>query len=217
MPPRDDSIDDLGPWLLDPSLAIAWQADLPEGAGRWSWFRGAIFLAVTRGAQALGVRVAAEVTALSAVFSAWNATLDRERGFQQLDPVDFARYACGMLLRDLSGSAALAGPSDASLRPEPAPPAELRHDPDMALRMRVCLTMLDGWHRALGAQPLALHQPHASARKVASYFENLREDASQAPAFIDAMTGAEPNWRLASLVAERPAMRRATAALAAPR
>lgn len=200
--------------LIDRWAAGAWRPRLPAAAVRWSWFRDASQQALGRAASALGIELVVSLPVLSAAFTDWVALLEREARFEALDRADHARYACGMLLRNLMTAHPLdcrpgrvavpaTGPATAAV------PPELLHDPGLALKLRLCLTLLDGWLRGLGHDPLVLHAPSTTPSFIASCFENLREDPNQAPAFVDALTGAEPNWRFPTLAHERPVVRRA--------
>jgi hypothetical protein len=73
------------------------------------------------------------------------------------------------------------------------------------------LTLLQALHRNAGTAALTLDAATLTGPRWASYVENVAEDASTAPCFLDQMTGLQPAWQSRSLIEHRPAMQKALA------
>jgi hypothetical protein len=180
-----------------------------------------------------GAQPVVDEAALARAFWPWAATFDDNAQLEPYEPVDYAHYACGVLLAQLLrqrplrlgdarlGDARLGDarpgdgrPGDAALSPEAARSAEIR------VLTGVALTLLAAWRQALGAEPLEAGlqaELRAGAQAHwASYLENLAEDANIAVAFLDLFTGREPVWRYPLVLVERAPFRRALAQRRAP-
>jgi hypothetical protein len=202
------------PRMIDLELASRWAAagPLSPRALQWSWFRVAAPLALQRGADALALQARVEPELLAGAFFAWAGALEPNARFEDLDAADHGHYCCGMLLRFLLPARAV---SCAGALPEaPSDPrlAAWLAWPEAALQARLVFTLLDAWRRGLGAAPLALDSAAVTPANIASCFENVREDPTQAIGFLDLFTGRQPVWRFPMLEGERPAMQAALAA-----
>lgn len=188
--------------MLDTDVANRWGSDprLPDLLGRWSWFRDAVPPVLQASAVAAGTAspVAVDLDALSKSFWAWAAALDRDRGFEHLDPVDFAQFLSGQLLHQFIVH-----------RPVALPAAE--RSVELLALTRAALTVLAAWRIAIGSPMPEPQVKDEHSVHWPSYLENTAEDASSAISFLDLFTGLEPVWQAPLLIAERPAVRRALA------
>lgn len=200
--------------MIDRELARSWSAGgpLPERALRWSWFREAAPACFQRAALALGLHAQVDAGRLAQAFFEWVGTLEPNSGFDALDPIDHAHYGSGSLLRALLRAAPVSCHSGVAPTSADAVLQHWRAWPEAAIHTRLALTLLDAWRQSLGAPSLELDGAAVTPAHIASYFENVREDATQVIAFLDLFTGLEPVWRFPAQENERPAMRRAQAA-----
>lgn len=199
------------PPMLDDPTAQKWaaQANFVTSLRRWTWAREAL-PDLMRQLAAAGADTAAtpvDMEALACAFWPWAATLDDSRQFEPLEPVDYAHYACGLLLAQLLQHRPLSVPKPA--HPGPSSPSDADRHKDVRILTGVALTLLQAWRLALCAGPL---DPELGARLQAhwaNYLENVAEDCNLAVAFLDLFTGREPVWRYSLMLVERPLFQQA--------
>lgn len=195
--------------MLDREQARLWaQApDFRQALERWGWFRQAIARALDQAAAHAGCDARVRPEALAAAFWAWQASLEPDRPFEARNPLDFAHFACGLLLQHLLQQQPLRLPDD-------APPAPARREAAARALTRVALTVLCAWRQALQAPPLDAGGGEIAPRLWNSYLENTRDEPGLAIAFLDLFAGRAPVWDAPHTVALRPGMQQARPASA---
>lgn len=106
--------------MLDREQARLW-AESPgfrENLAHWHWFRQAMTPALREAAasatrHAGGAPLALQPEALARAFWAWQASLEPDQAFEAHNPLDFAHFACGLLLQNLLLAQPLRAPADA--------------------------------------------------------------------------------------------------------
>ena len=183
--------------------------DFPNRMASWTWFKNAVSECLLLTAQRLDVRCELRNGNLAEAFFQWMGDADSSQDFAKLDPVDYAHYACGILLRSLI----LAHPISVIDKPVPAhavgtPVPHVLNWPEDVVLLCLTLTLLESWRLHLGAPPLVvdldLIQSHWD-----SFHENAREDTFSSVAFLDLFLGLPPVWGNAMTAGNRPAMRQA--------
>ncbi len=194
--------------MLDALTAQQWaaQADFPNQLRRWTWAREAWPALLHRLAAAGDAPSAVTIdgTALSRAFWPWAATFDDNVQLEPVEPLDYAHYACGMLLVQLLRQRPVRRST-----PSPAPQAD--RGEDIRVQTDFVLTLLQAWRLALGAGPLDADLPIRLQAHWVSYRQGVFEDGNVAVAFLDLFTGREPVWRYPLMLVERPVFRDALA------
>ncbi|WP_411884110.1 hypothetical protein [Polaromonas sp. YR568] len=185
--------------ILD-ALAADWAAEptLHSRAQSWSWFRQAFGQALQSHAVAPSSSWAVDEESLAKAFFAWAELVELYTPYEALDGADFRHFILGLLLQKLI---------------EAQPPV-LRDVPAAAAAVPLTsfvLTLLQALHKNAGSAALTLDAASLRGPRWASYVENVAEDASTAPCFLDQMTGLQPAWQSRSLIEHRPAMQKALA------
>ena len=198
--------------VLDAETVQRWaaQADFVATLRRWTWAREALPVLLRQlarqacAAADLAAEPTVEEAALARVFWPWASTFDDNARLEPFDPVDYAHYACGVLLAHLLSQRPL------RLAGRDVAPEALR-----AVEVRVCtgaaLTLLLAWRQALQAGPLVADLEAAPRAHWMSYLQAITEDPQAAVAYLDLFTGREPVWRYPLVLVERPPFREALA------
>ena len=186
--------------ILDFDTARDWVSD-PEfmhRSRRWSWCRTALPVVLVRSMHIAGAAPFERVNlqSLANSFWPWAASLERDRSYEAVDPVDFAHFAAGLLLSNL-------------LAAHPGSVTSPRRSDEVFALTRTVVTLLAAWRAALSPSTFQLHVDDQQSRQWTSYLENVAEDPSIAVPFLDSFTGLEPAWQYPLMIGERPAMRSA--------
>lgn len=191
--------------MLDRERARLWAAspDFRENLAHWHWFRQAMTPALQAAAARHpgGEALAMQPEALARAFWAWQASLEPDREFEARNPLDFAHFACGLLLQNLLLAQPLRAPADTAAAPREAAVRALT---------QVALTLLSAWRTALQAPVLADTLDAVEPRLWASYLENIHDEPGLAIAFLDLFSGCTPVWDTPHTVALRPGMQPAS-------
>ena len=141
------------------------------------------------------------------------------KGYAALDRRDFVTFNAGLLLRELLKSHSVDVEALAEDQTLPAARTEswpIAHAwPEGFICTNYCLCILAAVLDQEGT-PLTLPALADDLRTWWSYRENVAEDPAQAIAFLDLLTGNEPNWFMPDSVTGRTAMKRAIAAQILP-
>jgi hypothetical protein len=117
--------------------------------------------------------------------------------FEELDPLDFAHFAAGQLLRCLLTHRPLRLPVE-------------QRSAEVRAVTETVLSLLSEWQRALDhsaeRDPLL---PSDGEVLWVGYLAEIAKDTAVAVAYLDQFTGLEPDWQCPQLVINRPAMRAA--------
>ena len=156
---------------------------------------------------------------LTEAFLNWAEAFSTSKDYAALDRRDFVTFSAGLLLRELFRVdpvrvSTAPGPEDARL-PQDGNWAIAHAWPTGFLSTNYCVCILAA---VLDQEGMTLTLPAVAddLRTWWSYRENAREDPSQAIAFLDLLTGSEPNWYMPDSVASRGAMQRAIQARIVP-
>ena len=194
--------------MLDAVTAQLWaaQADFPKQLRRWTWAREAwpALLRQLSAPAGVAVTVTVDLAALSRAFWPWAATFDDNVQLEPVEPLDYAHYACGMLLVQLLRERPLQ-------RGGASADAQADRAEDIRVLTGFVLTLLQAWRLALGAGPLDADLPARLQAHSVSYRQGVFEDVNVAVAFLDLFTGREPVWRYPLVLVERPAYQQALA------
>ncbi len=199
--------------MIEAQLAKQWAAmpDFPNRISSWTWFKSAVSECLTLTAQRLHFRCELRNGDLAAAFFHWAGYADSSQDFSKLDPVDYAHYACGILLRSfiqahpisvIEKQTAASG-ADRSLLDQMNWPEDL-------VLLCLTLTLLESWRLHLGAEPLVINLDLIKSHWD-SFHENAREDTFSPVSFLDLFLGLPPVWEYPMTAGNRPAMRSAYA------
>lgn len=193
--------------MIEAQLAVKWAAmpDLPNRIASWTWFKSAVNECLALTALRLHFRCELRSGDLAAAFFEWAGYLDRNQNYSKIDPVDFAHYCSGVMLKSL----VRAHPVSVIER-RPANGAELSlldqlNWPDDLVLLCLTLTLLEGWRLHLGAEPLVLDLQLIRTHWD-SFHENAREDSYSCIAFLDLFLGLQPSWESPITAGNRPGM-----------
>ena len=199
--------------MIEMQLAKQWSAmsDFPNRISSWTWFKGAVSECLTLTAQRLHFRCELRNGDLAEAFFHWAVFMDGSQDFSTLDPVDYAHYASGMLLRRLiqtqpisviEKQTAGSGATKSLLN-------QMNWPEDLVL-LCLTLTILEGWRLHLDAKPLVINLDLIKSHWD-SFHENAREDTFSPVPFLDLFLGLKPVWEYPMTAGNRPAMRLALA------
>jgi hypothetical protein len=144
---------------------------------------------------------------LAIAFFQWAGHADGGLEFAKLDPIDYAHYACGVLLGSLIHAHPISivdresAPGDID-----QPRREQMNWPEDQVILRITLTFLEAWRLHLGAAPLVINMELIKDHWD-SFHENAREDSSSPVPFLDMLLGLPPVWENPMNVGDRLAMR----------
>lgn len=198
--------------MIESTLSKKW-ATLPDFQNRiasWVWFKDAAGECLLLTAQRLNVRCELRNGDLAHAFFQWAGYTDNSQDFSRLDTVDYAHYACGVLLRSLI-QAHPVSVVDKKVRERAAERStiDLLNWPEDLVLLCLTLTLLDSWRMHLGAPPLVVNMG-VIKNHWDSFHENAREDTFSPVAFLDLFLGLPPVWAEPMTVSNRPAMRLAS-------
>ena len=195
--------------MIESELAKRWASlpDFPNRIGSWTWFKNAVSECLMCTAQRLNFQCELRNGNLAEAFFDWAAYADNTQNFSKADPVDYAHFACGFLLKSLVqarpvtviNTRASASTSEKSL-------LEMVNWPEDLVALCLTLTFLESWRLHLGAEPLHVDK-ELIKRHWNSFHENAREDTYSPISFLDLFLGLEPKWGSSLAAGDRPAMR----------
>lgn len=195
--------------MIESELAKQWAAlpDFPNRIGSWTWFKSAVNECLLRTAQRLNFQCELRNGDLADAFFDWASYADNTENFSKIDPVDYAHYACGFLLRSFIQAHpitvinlnAASNTNETSLR-------ELMNWPEDLVVLCLTLTFLESWRLHLGAEPLKINKDLIKSHWN-SFHENAREETFSPISFLDLFLGLQPVWGNSMTAGNRPAMR----------
>lgn len=195
--------------MIESRLANAWAAtpDFPKRMASWTWFKSAVTECMQLSSQRLNLRCELRSGDLAAAFFQWAGYVDSSQSFAKLDRVDYAHYACGILLR----SFILAHPISVIEKQPRSKTVEtsaldLLNWPEDVLLLSITLTLLESWRLHFGAPNLVIDFDLIQ-RHWDSFHENAKEDSFSSIPFLDLFLGLPPVWDNGMTAGNRPAMR----------
>jgi len=197
--------------MIESELAKKWASlpDYPKRLGGWTWFKSAVSECLMCSAQRLNLQCELRTGDLADAFFDWASYADNTQNFSKVDPIDYAHFACGLLLKSLMQShpVTVTSTTDSANAGEMSL-FETMNWPEDLVFLCLTLTILEGWRLHLGAE--ALHVDKELVRSHwNSFHENAREDAFSPIAFLDLFLGLPPVWENSMTPGNRPAMRAA--------
>jgi len=197
--------------MIESELAKKWASlpDYPKRLGSWTWFKSAVSECVICSAQRLNLQCELRTGDLADAFFDWAGYADNTQNFSKVDPVDYAHFACGLLLKSLMQAHPITVTNArASENASETSSFEMMNWPEDLVLLCLTLTFLESWKLHLGAEPL-----HVDKELIGSHWnsfhENAREDAFSPIAFLDLFLGLPPVWENSMTAGNRPAMRAA--------
>ena len=195
--------------MIESKLATEWAAlsDFPNQVVSWTWFKESVSGCLTLIAQRLDVRCELRSSDLADAFFNWVGYTDSSQNLSKLDPVDYAHYACGILLTSFVQSK----PISVIEKNVPGyggeqPLRDLMRWPEDLILLCLTLTILESWRLHLGTEPLRI-DTDLIERHWDSFHENSRDDTYSPIAFLDLFLGLPPVWENPITAVIRPAMR----------
>ena len=195
--------------MIESELAKQWASlpDFPSRLGSWTWFKNAVSECLMRTAQRLNLQCELRNGDLADALFDWAGYADSTQNFSKIDPVDYAHFACGLLLRSfiqahpitVINTRASASTSETSL-------LEMMNWPEDLVALCLTLTFLESWRLHLGAEPLYVNKELIKSHWN-SFHENAREDTYSPISFLDLFLGLQPTWGSYLAAGDRPAMR----------
>ena len=193
--------------------------DLRHRIRQLRWFKASFRHHAEMLGNKYGFLVKFDDAGLTEAFLNWAERFASEKQYAALDRRDFVTFNAGLLLRELlKGDPIEVQPREEDrsvprVHGESWPIAEAW--PEGFICTNYCLCILAAVLDQEGT-PLTLSALADDLRVWWSYRENVAEDPAQAIAFLDLLTGNEPNWYMPDAVASRSAMKRAVAAKILP-
>lgn len=195
--------------MIESKLAKQWAAmpDFTNQITSWTWFKSSMSECLLLTAHRLNLQCELRNGDLADAFFNWVGYADSSQDFSKLDPVDYAHYACGMLLR----SFIQAHPISVIDKKAPASAGEqslpdMLNWPEDVVLLCLTLTLLESWRLHLGAPPLVVHMDLIKIHWD-SFHENAREDTFSPVSFLDLFLGLPPVWGDPMTAGNRAAMR----------
>ncbi len=197
--------------------------DLRHRVRQLRWFKASFRQHTQVLARRYRLSIRIDDVRLTEAFLNWAERFQVERDYAKLDRRDFVTFTAGLLLRELLRShpvGAAAFPAAESATEQGVTPSNetwpiAQAWPEGFICTNYCICILAA---VLEQEGMTMTLPALAddLRTWLSYRENVGEDPSRAIAFLDLMTGTEPNWFMPDSVASRSAMKRATAARLLP-
>ena len=193
--------------------------DLRHRVRQLRWFKASFRQHTQLVAQRYNLSVKVDDMRLTEAFLDWAERFQIEREYAKLDRKDFVTFTAGLLLRELLHSHPVT--SETALPIAAVAPASdntwpiAQAWPEGFICTNYCICILAA---VLEQEGMTLTLPAIAddLRTWLSYRENVGEDPSRAIAFLDLMTGNEPNWFMPDSIASRSAMKRAIDARVLP-
>ena len=198
--------------MIELKIATEWSVlpDFPNRLASWRWFKTSVSECLTLVAQRLDVRCELRSNDLAEAFFNWAGYTDSSQNLSKLDPVDYAHYACGILLTCFIQSNPISViEKRVPDTGEEQPLKDLLRWPEDLVLLCLTLTILESWRLHLGAHPLLINTDRIT-RHWDSFHENSRDDTYSPIAFLDLFVGLPPVWENPIAAAIRPAMRLAS-------
>ena len=199
--------------MIESELAKHWASlpDFPNRLGSWTWFKSAVSECLMCTAQRLDFQCELRSGDLAYAFFDWAGYADNTQNFSKLDSVDYAHFACGVLLK----SFIQAHPITVINTRVPANTGDkswlkMMNWPEDLVLLCFTLTLLESWRLHLGAEPLVVNLDLIESHWD-SFHENAREDTFSPVSFLDLFLGLPPVWEYPMTPGNRPAMRSAYA------
>ena len=129
--------------------------------------------------------------ALAQAFSNWKSAFEASRQLAAYNRTDFVFCAAGLMLRELFKSRPLKDLRDVTLEGIPAAAVDW---PEGYAYVNFCLSMAEAVLTNMGAEPALKQELFEKPAFWQSFRENVIENVSTAPGFLDLLFGNEPNW-----------------------
>ena len=129
--------------------------------------------------------------ALAEAFSNWKSTFEASRQLAAFNRTDFVYCAAGLMLKEMFKSRPLRDLHDVSLEGIPAAALDW---PEGYAYVNFCLSMAEAVLTNMGAKPALNHELLEKLAFWQSFRENVIENVSTAPGFLDLLFGNKPNW-----------------------
>ncbi|MFE1598756.1 hypothetical protein [Methylobacterium sp. ID0610] len=189
---------------------IAPSPDLSHQVRKLGFFREGFFSYADAIAGRLGLSVVVDPVLLTRAFLDWRDEFLGQSRVADINRRDYMIFSSALMLYNL-------------VRHRPAS-LDLQHQghvlasagevkrlevfwPEGLLYTGYCLTTLDTVLAQEGEEPIHLSPLIAETATWWSFRENVLEDPTRAIGFLDLFVGAEPNWDMPCLAADRPAIR----------
>lgn len=198
--------------MIESKLAKEWASlpDFPNRVVSWTWFKASVSECLTLIAQRLDVRCELRSSDLADAFFNWVGYTDSSQNLSKLDPVDYAHYACGILLTSFMQFK----PISVIEKNVPGcdgeqPRRDLMRWPEDLILLCLTLTILESWRLHLGTASLRI-DTDLIEHHWDSFHENSSDDTYSPIAFLDLFLGLSPVWENPITAVIRPAMRLAS-------
>ncbi len=195
--------------MIESELAKQWATlpDFPNRLTSWIWFKSAVSDCLINISQRLNLQYELRDADLANAFFQWVSYADNTQDFSEQDPVDYAHYACGVLLSCLIQAQPITVINKKSSgHADEKSPLVVLDWPDDLVVLCLTLTFLESWRFHLGTTPLVINidliKNHWN-----SFHENAREDTFSTVSFLDLFLGLPPVWGNSMSIGNRPAMR----------
>lgn len=146
--------------------------------------------------------------ALAEAFSNWKSAFEASRQLAAFNRTDFVFCAAGLMLKELFKSRPLRDLHDVTLEGIPAAAVDW---PEDYAYVNFCLSMTQAVLASMALESrFELKQDLFEKRAFwQSFHENVIENVSTAPGFLDLLFGNEPNWNGPDIPNFRPGMQKA--------
>lgn len=194
--------------MIESELAKQWATmpDFPNRIASWTWFKSSVSECLMNTAHRLNFQCELHNGDLAYAFFGWAGYVDNTQNFSKLEPVDYAHYACGLLLMSLIQAHPITVVNkNASASIAEKSLLELLDWPEDLVVLCVTLTFLESWRLHLGAAPLHINQELIKSHWN-SFHENAKEDKFSPVGFLDLFLGLSPVWGRTVSPSSRPAM-----------
>jgi len=195
--------------VIETELAKQWAAmpDFSNRLGSWTWFKSAVSECLMCTARRLNLQCELRSGDLADAFFDWAGYADNTQGFSKIDPVDYAHFACGILLRSFIRAQPISVVNiGASSNTDEKSLLEMMNWPEDLVVLCLTFTFLESWRLHLGAESLHINTDLIKSHWN-SFHENAREESYSTISFLDLFLGLQPVWGNSLTAGNRPAMR----------
>ncbi|MDE2383796.1 MAG: hypothetical protein KGO53_04190 [Alphaproteobacteria bacterium] len=141
--------------------------------------------------------------ALAEAFSNWKSAFEASRQLAAFNRADFVFCAAGLMLKELFKAHPLADLHGATLEDIPAAAADW---PEGYAYVNFCASMAEAVLSGMGVEPKLRQELLDNPEFWQSFRENVKDNVSTAPGFLDLLFGNEPNWNGPDVPTFRPGL-----------
>lgn len=191
--------------------------DLSHQVRKLGFFKESFATCADAMAGHLGTLITVDSIRLTRAFLDWREDFLRQSAAADVDRRDYMLFSSGLMLCYLLRNqpiTLIGADPDTRKSLDGAIETAAGFWPEGLIYTRYCLGILESVLDQEGEEPIHLSPLIGEVAAWWSFRENVGEDPARAIGVLDLFVGAEPNWEMPGLAANRPAIRRAGLRLA---